>query len=202
MILKGPSPNLLTYLNLKHEPFWLDQIHGNRIIHTSDENRAADGVWTQDKIPCAIKTADCLPVLLCDTKGTVVSAIHAGWRGLASGVIENAVHTILPHAEGEIIAWFGPAIGPQCFEVGEEVRDAFLSKGLENLYAFKLGNKPGKYLADIYHLARIALMRVGVTKVYGGEFCTYSDPDHFYSYRRGQKSERMQILIWLNHTPI
>lgn len=158
---------------------------------------------------CAIQTADCLPVLFTDRAGTVVGAAHAGWRGLAGGVLEATVDAMRAEAgEGEIIAWLGPAIGPQEFEVGEEVLATFLA-GAASAGERAAGEaavraafvarpeQPGKYLADIYALARLALRRVGVTDVSGGDLCTVTDASRFYSYRRDKVTGRQASLIWI-----
>ncbi len=197
-------------------PHWLDQVHGCGVV-TADE--AADGAESSDGadgVPradasiatspgrvCAIMTADCLPVLLCDTAGRVVGAAHAGWRGLCDGVIEATLARMAERvgADAEWLAWLGPAIGPDAFEVGPEVRDAFLQRaqpaeqaGVDA--AFRAGNA-GKYLADLYALARIRLSRAGCTRVFGGGACTVSDAEDFFSYRRDRTTGRMATLVWL-----
>jgi hypothetical protein len=140
-------------------------------------------------------TADCLPVLLCDRAGTLVAAAHAGWRGLAGGVIAATVAR-LAVAPGELLAWLGPAIGPAAFEVGEEVRAAFLALDAGNARCFK-PSPAGRWLADIYQLARRQLSYLGVKDVYGGDLCTFSEPDRFFSYRREPRTGRMATLVWL-----
>jgi polyphenol oxidase len=147
---------------------------------------------------CAIQTADCLPVLFCDMNGRVVGAAHAGWRGLANGILENTVSRMRDAGAGEIIAWMGPAIGPQCFEVGADVWTAFVGRDADLAKAFiPADGQPGKYLADIYCLARDALVKAGVENVSGGELCTVTDRHRFYSYRRDKVTGRMASLIWL-----
>jgi YfiH family protein len=140
-------------------------------------------------------TADCLPVLLCDRKGGTVAAAHAGWRGLAAGVLERAVEA-LGVSPGQVLAWLGPAIGPDAFEVGPEVRRQFLSADPGAESAFHTGSGD-RWWADLYRLARRRLERVGVAAVFGGEYCTYSDPDRFFSFRRDGTTGRMASLIWL-----
>jgi hypothetical protein len=140
-------------------------------------------------------TADCLPVLFCDRAGSRVAAAHAGWRGLAGGVLEATLDALAVAPE-EVLVWLGPAIGPQAFEVGAEVRDAFMAVHPQAAEAFAASVNPGRYMADIYRLARIRLAARGVTAVYGGGFCTYSDP-RFYSYRRAARTGRFASLIWL-----
>lgn len=149
---------------------------------------------------CAVLTADCLPVVFCNTAGTKVAVAHAGWRGLAAGVLEATV-AAMACDEGDVIAWMGPAIGPEAFEVGRDVYDAFCAadgeKGdPENCIAFKPHGD--RWLADLYTLARLALARVGVVDVYGGKYCTYSDAERFFSYRRDGETGRMATLIWFD----
>ncbi|MGT2505095.1 peptidoglycan editing factor PgeF [Cupriavidus basilensis] len=190
-------------------PGWLEQVHGCAIA--TEDQFAADGVVPQADASiattparvCAVMTADCLPVLLCDRAGTVVGAAHAGWRGLCGGVIESTVARMGERAgaQAEWLAWLGPAIGPQAFEVGAEVRQAFLAQALPEEAgpvdrAFRVGAH-GKYFADIYALARIRLARAGCTAVYGGDACTVSDAQRFYSYRRDGVTGRMASLVWL-----
>jgi YfiH family protein len=144
---------------------------------------------------CAVLTADCLPVLLCDQRGTVVAALHAGWRGLAGGIIEAGVAR-MQRPPPEIIAWLGPAIGPDAFEVGEEVRAAFIGHDDGARRCFR-ANGDGRWLADIYALAATRLSALGVEAVYGGGYCTLRDAESFFSYRRDKQCGRMASLIWL-----
>ncbi|BCB27752.1 laccase domain protein [Sulfurimicrobium lacus] len=158
----------------------------------------ADGsVARKSGVVCAVLTADCLPVLLCDRAGTVVAAAHAGWRGLADGVVEAAVAAMAVEA-GEVLAWLGPAIGPQAFEVGGEVRQIFMEHDPAADSAFVPSVNAGKWLADIYLLARQRLARIGVSAVYGGDCCTYSDAERFYSYRRDGVTGRIASLVWID----
>lgn len=184
--------------SLPSEPLWLSQVHGNRVEDAdvvSDVPEADGSVARKAGAVCAVLTADCLPLLLCDRAGTVVGAAHAGWRGLAGGVVEATLRAMAA-PPAEIMVWLGPAIGPQAFEVGGEVRAAFMRLAPEAASAFQpLGGD--KWLADIYRLARQHLARAGVTQVFGGEFCTYSDAARFYSYRRDGVTGRMASLIWL-----
>lgn len=183
-------------LHLPGEPVWLEQVHGTRIVRADAVQgiAQADAALTAVKsVVCAVLTADCLPVLLCTQSGTAVAAVHAGWRGLLHGVIENAV-AAMPREP--LFAWLGPAIGPQCFEVGGEVRAAFVAKAQMFADAFA-ATGGGKWLADIYHLGRLTLRTIGVDAVYGGGDCTATDSARFFSYRREGKTGRMATLIWI-----
>jgi polyphenol oxidase len=188
-------------LHLPSEPCWLKQEHTVRVIE-ADSNLVdpiADASFTQEKnIICAVLTADCLPILLCDAAGTIVAAIHAGWRGLADGIIEETLKAMRCDAE-KILAWIGPAIGPGAFVVGEEVRQKFITHDVKAKAAFSEFAEQNKWYADLYLLARQRLNSFGVTKVFGGEFCTYTQPDLFFSYRREKEAVgRMASLIWLD----
>ena len=181
---------------LPADPGWLKQVHSATVVEAGAGLLEADAAFTRRAgTVCAVLTADCLPVLLCDRAGSVVAAAHAGWRGLAGGVLEASVAAMQVPA-GEIMAWMGAAIGPQAFEVGDEVRQAFIAQHPEAAEAF-LQHAPGKWLADIYQLARIRLNQVGVQAIYGGERCTFNETDSFYSYRRDGVTGRMASLIWL-----
>ena len=198
---------------LPDEPVWLNQVHGVEVV---DAGKVRPGqVPTADasiaRVPntvCAILTADCLPVLFCDTAGTVVGAAHAGWRGLADGVLQETTRAMREAGAGEIMAWLGVAIGPVRFEVGKEVLQAFLKQAQEAADAdaaeaqvraafTPIPARPGKYLADLYALARGILHRDGVTRVAGGEYCTVSNSGRFYSYRRDGVTGRQASLIWI-----
>ncbi|WP_027159622.1 peptidoglycan editing factor PgeF [Methylobacter luteus] len=182
-------------LGLPAEPVWLEQIHSNKAIDAakSQSLEQADASYADKPgVVCAVLTADCLPLLVCNTGGNRIAAIHAGWRGLLSGVIGN---TVAAMGNQDLLVWLGPAIGPACFEVGAEVREAFIEKSAEFATAFKeCGN--GKWLADIYQLARVDLASLGIDRIYGGHFCTVTDHDRFYSYRRDKETGRMATLIW------
>lgn len=189
---------LHTVLALPRPPAWLQQVHGTRVVNAAEVAGpvAADGSFATVPGPvCAILTADCLPVLLCTPAGDAVAALHAGWRGLLSGVIEAGVRALARPGE-LLLAWLGPAIGPRRFEVGDEVRAQFCAHDAAAAAAF-IAIGDGKWLADIYSLARQRLAALGVTAVYGGDFCTASDPQRFYSYRRDGVTGRMASLIWL-----
>ncbi|MWV11754.1 peptidoglycan editing factor PgeF [Pseudomonas sp. R-28-1W-6] len=179
------------------QPAWLRQVHGIRVVEADPATVAeADASWSATPgIASAVLTADCLPALFCDRAGTRVAAAHAGWRGLAGGVLEATLEALALPPE-EVLVWLGPAIGPQAFEVGAEVREAFLASQAEAASAFRPSVNVGKFLADIYQLARIRLAARGVGAVYGGGFCTVSDA-RFYSYRRAARTGRFASLIWL-----
>jgi YfiH family protein len=183
---------------LPAEPGWLRQVHSARVVELGREpNREADAALTRQPAQvCAILTADCLPVLLCDRAGSVVAAAHAGWRGLANGVLEATV-AAMNVPPGEVLAWMGAAIGPHAFEVGDEVREAFIAQHAAASGAFVSQPASGKWLADIYRLARIRLGHAGVKAVYGGGRCTFTEANSFYSYRRDGITGRMASLIWL-----
>ena len=200
--------------HLPHAPLWLDQVNGCSVVTAPVEGSApsADAsIATRPRVVCAIMTADCLPVLLCDRTGSVVGAAHAGWRGLCAGVLEQTLEQMRSHARcgdaTEWLAWLGPAIGPTAFEVGSDVREAFLAAALDmerdaTSAAFlphsdSAARRAGKYLADLYALARIRLVRGGCTAVSGGTRCTYTEADVFYSYRRDHRTGRMASLVWL-----
>ncbi len=183
---------------LPTEPVWLKQVHRARVVELGGEsNPEADASFTRKAGQvCAVLTADCLPVLFCDRAGSVVAAAHAGWRGLAEGVLEATV-AAMQVPPGDVLAWMGAAIGPQTFEVGDEVRQAFVERHPEAADAFVPQPTPGKWLADIYQLARIRLRHAGVQAVYGGGRCTFNEADSFYSYRRDGVTGRMAALVWI-----
>ena len=189
---------LTEYFKLPAEPLWLQQVHSNQIVNAdSDEVGAeADGSWSSSagKV-CVVMTADCLPVLICNQQGSKVAAAHAGWRGLHAGVITNAIRT-LDSDPSELVVWLGPAIGPRSFEVGTEVFRAFTDSRLENTSAFRQTDER-HWLCDLYELARIELISLGVTSIFGGNECTFTDKERFYSYRRDGNTGRMASLIWL-----
>ncbi len=186
---------------LPAEPVWLNQVHGTTVVNGEGVLGIpdADASFSEKNgIVCTIMTADCLPVLLCDKAGTVVAAAHAGWKGLAGGILENTVTVMREKTNSEIMAWLGPAIGPDAFEVGEDVRRAFVQKNPLMGSAFVVRkNMAGKYLADIYALAKMTLDKLGVTDVSGGGFCTVTDKERFYSYRRDGVTGRMASGIWM-----
>jgi hypothetical protein len=169
---------------LPAEPRWLAQVHGVDVVQVDEgapeaRPRADASVAHGPNRVCTVLTADCMPLFLCDTEGEAVAVAHAGWRGLSAGVIENSVRA-LGTSPAKTLAWMGPAIGPKAFEVGPEVREAFLAKDPESESAF-VSHRPGKYLADLYALARQRLAKAGVTAVFGGGFCTYNETGRFFS---------------------
>jgi len=189
---------LRSVLALPAEPVWLQQVHGIEVIDAAraGDRPQADAAWSvQPDIVCAVLTADCLPVLLADRAGRCVAAAHAGWRGLAAGVLEATVRQ-LPVPAPELLAWLGPAIGPAAFEVGAEVRDAFVAQDARAVSAFTPAAH-GHWHADLYRLGRQRLAVCGVTAVYGGDGCTFRDSECFYSYRRDGITGRMATLVWL-----
>jgi len=190
--------HLVEVLSLPAEPLWLNQVHGTRIVDVASdaEGTDADGsIARGPQRPCVVMTADCLPVLICDRKGTQVAAVHAGWRGLVNGAIEAAIEKFDAPAD-ELLVWLGVAIGPQHFEVGNEVREAFMQYDAGASEAF-VATTAGKWLADIYRLAHRRLAMLGISAVYGGGGCSYADETHYYSYRRDRDCGRMAALIWL-----
>ena len=182
-------------LALPADPVWLRQTHSVLVVCADQVTASpeADASYTsKNNIVCTVLTADCLPILLCDRQGTMIAAIHGGWRGLLNGIIEN---TVLKMPNTELYAWLGPAIGAQCFEVGNDVRNAFTNKSAQFASAFTKQTED-KYLADIYQIARILLNKAGVKQIYGGQYCTVTDKDHFFSYRRDGQTGRMATMIW------
>ncbi len=183
-------------LQLPAEPAWLQQVHGTRVVKADELTglEEADASYTdQPDTVCAVLTADCLPLLFCGDRGTVVAAAHAGWRGLQAGIIAQTLKAMNCR---DVTVWLGPAIGPDNFEVGDEVRAAFAGGNPKTASAFRAA-EPGKWLADIYRLARIELAELGIEQVFGGDLCTVADSQRFYSYRRdGATTGRMASLIW------
>ena len=183
---------------LPQEPVWLKQVHGTGVIDADSKPQRPAADAAVARVPgtvCVVMLADCMPVLLADEAGSVVAAAHAGWRGLSAGVVEAALGAMRVPA-ANVVAWLGPAIGPRVYEVGEEVRAAFLERDAAAATAF-VANRPGHWLLDLYAVARQRLAKLGVRKIYGGNLCTYSDATRFFSYRRDRSAERMAALIWL-----
>lgn len=191
--------HLQQQLKLPSSPAWLQQVHGTHIhslVTSLQQPVTADAsVTVRRGLVCAVMTADCLPLLLCDRTGRKVAAIHAGWRGLCAGIIEKTIQQMQLPVD-QLLVWLGPAIGPQAFEVGGDVRDAFVAQDGRANEAF-VQRDECHWLADIYLLARQRLMKQGVEAVFGGEFCTHSQAELFYSYRRDGTTGRMASLIWM-----
>lgn len=183
---------------LPAEPHWLKQVHGCDVSDAAADRSGCEAdasvVESQGAV-CAVMTADCLPVIFTNRSGTRIAAAHAGWRGLAAGVLESTAARFDDTPEA-IMAWLGPAIGPQAFEVGDEVREAFVSAHGGSESAFR-SVRPGHWLADIYALARIHLAAIGIDRVFGGGLCTFSDSERFFSYRRDGVTGRMATLVWM-----
>jgi YfiH family protein len=182
-------------MELPSEPVWLRQVHGCRVVRaeSAGPNEAADGSYTrQCNVVCAVMTADCLPVLLFERRSDTIACLHAGWRGLAAGVLERALDAA---AGTEWLAWLGPAIGPAAFAVGDEVREALLMRAGHCAAAFA-PNGPHCWHADLYGIARTILCAHGVQRIYGGGLCTHTEAGRFFSYRRDGQTGRMATLIW------
>ncbi len=186
---------------LPGEPVWMHQVHGTAVIDADSSNGegplppADAAVARGANTVCAVLIADCMPVFLADEAGRAVAVAHAGWRGLCGGVLEASVRA-LGVAPGQLVAWLGPAIGPRVYEVGDEVRDMFMSRDPLASRAF-VATRPGHWLLDLYAVARQRLEESGVRRIHGGGFCTYSDAERFFSFRRDRTAGRMAALIWL-----
>ncbi len=187
---------LCATLALPHAPVWLQQVHGTTVLNVAHakQGQAADALVAYGEGVCAVMTADCLPVLFCDMQGRAVAAAHAGWRGLLGGVLENTV-SAMGTRPPLLMAWLGPAIGARAFAVGREVVDAFVDQQADAAHCF-VQQDDNHWLADIYALARLRLHMAGVRDIYGGDHCTYTREDQFYSYRRDGQTGRMASLIW------
>ncbi len=199
-VVKSNRVKLVKDLHLPAEPVWLEQVHSNKVVCADDlvegQTIQADASTTSNKgVVCVVMTADCLPVFISNQDGTEVAVAHVGWRGLHAGIITNTVKAMNSSAD-ELLVCLGPAIGPDAFEVGKEVLDAFVEKDAANRSAF-VATKKDHYLCDIYQLARVELQSIGIDKIAGGEHCTYLEEQLFYSYRRQKKTGRMASLIWL-----
>ncbi|VAW72249.1 FIG00003370: Multicopper polyphenol oxidase [hydrothermal vent metagenome] len=186
-------------LKLKSSPLWLTQIHSTKVIEFDqalvNKTVKADGSFTtQQQQVCSVMTADCLPVAIYNHTLDSIAVVHAGWKGLAAGIIAQGVNCL---KAGKLSVWLGPAIGPHCFEVGDEVKIAFVEKLAVHSSAF-VPISSGKWLANMYLLARQQLQGLGITQIFGGDYCTFSQPEQFYSYRRDQITGRMATLAWLS----
>jgi hypothetical protein len=193
---------LAAQLQLPQEPHWLQQVHGIEVVAAEKvtRNYCADAIYTQqiNKV-CVVMTADCLPVFFCNQQATKVAVAHAGWRGLANGILESTLQQ-LDEKPDNILVWLGPAISQAAFEVGDEVRQAFSDYLPQAEQAFK-PSRPSHWYADLYLLAKQRLQVQGIQHIFGGDFCTYSDSERFFSYRRDQQTGRMASLIWLQENP-
>ena len=192
---------LRAQLQLPSEPAWLNQVHGCEVVEADQVNTAAaDACWTQSAgRVCAVLTADCLPLLLCDRDGSCIAAVHVGWRGLVAGVVQASISR-LPVEPGQLLAWLGPCIGPAAFEVGAEVYAMCQQTLPEADIAFR-DSQPGRWWAHLPALTRLALQQAGVTDCHESDSCTYSQPEIFYSYRRDGHTGRMASLIWMDEAP-
>jgi YfiH family protein len=195
-VVERNRQSVIEQLSMPSAPVWLNQTHSIDVINLinwSAETVDADGSFTQlPNVVCGVMTADCLPVLLCNRAGTQVAAVHAGWRGLANGILEQA----LTQFDGDVLAWLGPAIGPRAFEVGADVVQAFCDFDASAIEAFTPNNLEGKWLANIYQLATQRLNHAGVTQITSSNLCTFDDSDSFYSYRRDGVTGRQATFIW------
>lgn len=198
-VVRRNRARLREALALSSEPRWLRQVHGVTVVDaaSADADTTADGAWTdRPGVVCAVLTADCLPVFLCNRQGTKVALLHAGWRGLMAGVIEAGLQALATPG-AELLAWLGPVIGPDSYEVGDAVRDAFLAQDADAAACFR-AQGAGQWHADLYALARRHLQAQGVNVIHGGHFCTVREPERFYSFRRDGVTGRMASLIWLD----
>jgi len=196
---------LMNGLGLEQQPLWLEQVHGTQVVYAPEagpELRADASFSDQPGPACVVMTADCLPVLFCNRQGTEVAAAHAGWRGLCQGILRETLARFTQPKQ--VMAYLGPAIGPDKFEVGAEVLQAFIegaqnAQQIEAIQTAFMPTQQGKYLADLYALARAELMSCGLSAIYGGDYCTLTDTERFYSYRREAITGRMATLIWLKN---
>lgn len=193
------SNRALLNVCLPTKPLWLRQVHGTTVVmaDATEGGIEADGAYTaKPGTVCAILTADCLPVLICDRNGSIVGAAHAGWRGLSQSVIEKTI-AAMRVPPPELLVFLGPAIGPSRYEVGDDVRNIFINDDENAVTAF-LPTANGTWLANLYELAQLRLRRIGVEDIYGGDLCTFNDSERFFSYRRNGQTGRMAALIWLD----
>ena len=203
--VRANRERLRQQLALTAEPQWLTQVHGTKVVAARADGRVrtADGCYSRTPgLACTVLTADCLPLLFCNRSGTQVAAIHAGWRGLAKGVVRRAVKCFDETPEN-LLVYLGPALSQQHFEVGVEVPEAFFRSALDAKHSERIaasfipGGRPLHFFGDLYALARAELNALGVEEIYGGTYCTYAEPEHFYSYRRDGVTGRMASLVWL-----
>ena len=187
-----------SYIDMPDSAVWLNQVHGTEVaqLPCGLPLKSADAATSRTvNQVCAVLTADCLPVFFCNLSGTQVAVAHAGWRGLCSGVLESTLAQF--DEKDDVIAWLGPSIGPSAFEVGDEVKEAFTSVDPQAELAFGSSMRAGKWFADLYLLARQRLLSAGVKQIYGGDYCTFTDSERFFSYRREGMTGRMASVIWL-----
>jgi len=196
---------LALQFNIPSPLIWLNQTHSDILLERSDScdtnlnGIEADGIWTKNpNLVCTVMTADCLPLLLTDTKGTIVAAIHCGWRGIAKGIIEKTLMQMRLNTNSDIIVWMGPAIGPSLYEVGSDVYNIFVNNDYIYEQAFSRIAETPKYLMNIYQLARLKLRQYNVYGVYGGEYCTILNNNLFYSFRKEGSTGRMATSIWIS----
>lgn len=197
--VKRNRERLYDYLGIA-EPCWLEQVHGTRVVEAGAHSylSQADGSTTRARGQvCVVLSADCLPVLLCDKAGTQVAAVHCGWRGLAAGILARTLEKFTAPPE-QLMAYLGPAIGPKSYEVGQEVNEALHETVGSSAFSQPVVNKPGHYLVDLYAVARLQLQAQGLGSVYGGDRCTFSEAESFFSYRRDGVTGRMASLIWID----
>lgn len=196
---------LIDQLDLKKTPQWLEQVHGNKVVEAKNDDRVrtADACFATEKdLACVVMTADCLPVLICDKQGTQVAAVHCGWRSLAQSILEKTIEKFSAKSE-DLLIYLGPAISKVHFEVGTDVLEAFFESSRSAQHteqiaaAFTPGKRPLHFYADIYALAKAELDSLGVKNIYGGDLCTFTEADTYYSYRRDGVTGRMASLIWL-----
>jgi len=195
---------LSQFIQLTGQPLWLTQVHGNRVVDLAEirgtdspASIKADGATSRESgVVCAVLTADCLPILLCDSIGSQVAAVHGGWRGLAQGIVAEAVAQFTPGSS--LMAYLGPAISQDAYEIGDEVVSAFSPLNEEpDRFARANPQRPGHYFLDLYEIAKIQLRQQGVAAIFGGDRCCYGETEKFYSYRRDGQTGRMASLIWL-----
>jgi YfiH family protein len=198
-VVEQNRQHLVQSAKLPEQPRWLEQVHGTTVVNSQHwhKNTQADAIFSQHTgHVCTVMTADCLPILVCNQQGDTIAAIHAGWRGLAAGIIEKTLQKFSCDTS-EIMVWLGPAIGPTQFEIGPEVYELFIANDPNDKEAFKIKD-PQHYLADIYLLARQRLEQYNVHHIYGGDFCTVSEKERFFSYRRDGITGRMASIIWIS----
>lgn len=202
--VKKNRNQLKTILKLPSDPVWLNQVHGHKAIKAQTQflSNTADAIYTDNTdIVCAVLTADCVPLLICNKTGSEIAAIHAGWRGLCSNIIENTLKHFNSNID-DLIAWLGPHISADCYEVGNDVRDASIDSLVEMVTEVFIINRGHHWQADLGKMTRLLLLKQGVTKIYSNNQCTYQNGEYYYSYRREGETGRMASLIWIEHNSI